>query len=298
LLFGILALSVPIAAASTLGRRSGRRAVHVASIALVGLAAVAAVTWNVTGEITAANASNSFSKTIVALPQPPDWIDRTTGRQRTVFVGEQISNSNFFWSTEFWNQSIRDLWTTDGSSPGLGPSFTPNFAHADGEVDAPRLSNRWGVAPSDVTLAGRVADKAGDLTLYELAQPIRVKSFIGGVYPDGWMGEQSSFVQFGRPGAPPGRLIVSLSRQAACGAIPPARLKIRVSDLRINTDSQPVAGRLQSKRSVVVRSTPCERTVVPLRATPPFRVDVTGKGFFKPADGRSLSVQIGYAFRP
>jgi hypothetical protein len=213
-------------------------------------------------------------------------------------VGQQISNSNFFWSTEFWNQSIRDIWTTDGSSPGLGPSVTPNFADPDGEVAAPRLSNRWGVAPGDVTLAGRVADRAGDLTLYELAQPIRVKSFIGGVYPDGWMSGQSSFVRFGRPEDPAGRLVVTLSRQAACGAIPPARLKIRVARLLINKDSQPVAGRLQSERSVVVRSNPCQRAVVRLRAKPPFRVDVTGTGFFKPADGRSLSVQVGYDYKP
>jgi hypothetical protein len=116
---------------------------------------------------------------------------------------------------------------------------------------------------------------------------------------DGWMGDQSSFVVFGKPGDPPGTALVTVSRQASCGDIAPARLTIRLSRLRINRDSQPVAGhRLAVKHAVVRSNNPCERLVVPLQARPPFRIDVTARGFFKPADGRKLSVQIGYAFKP
>jgi hypothetical protein len=37
---------------------------------------------------------------------------------------------------------------------------------------------------------------------------------------------------------------------------------------------------------------------VQFQARPPFRIDVGATGFFRPADGRTLSVQIGYAFTP
>ena len=86
---------------------------------------------------------------------PPDWIDRATGRESTLFVGQGIGNSNAFWSIEFWNQSIHDVWTVDGSSPGLGQTWTPNFGRVDGEVSGPRISDRWGVAPASITLAGK-----------------------------------------------------------------------------------------------------------------------------------------------
>jgi hypothetical protein len=248
--------------------------------------------------VAAANSSNSFAKTIVALPSPPDWIDRATGRERALFVGQGIGNSNGFWSIEFWKQSIQDVWTVDGSSPGLGRTWTPNFASVDGEVSGPRISDRWGVAPGSITLAGRPAELAGGLQLYELDQPIRITSFTSNVAPDGWMGAESSFVVFGKPNARAGTVLVTASRLASCGDIAPARLTIRLSRLRIDSNSQPAAGRLLAVKHIVVRSNPCERVPVLLTARPPFRIDVSATGFFRPADGRTLSVQIGYAFKP
>jgi hypothetical protein len=37
---------------------------------------------------------------------------------------------------------------------------------------------------------------------------------------------------------------------------------------------------------------------VTFQARPPFRIDISARGFFRPADGRKLSVQIGYTFTP
>jgi hypothetical protein len=298
LLFGILIFGVLLAFA--VRRRGGmtNRVVHRATSALVAATVVAVLAWNLTGEIAAANSSNSFSKTIAALPSPPDWIDRATGRQRSVFVGQELANSNTFWSIEFWNQSIQDVWTVDGSSPGVGQTWTPNFASVDGEVSGPRIADRWGIAPVNITLAGRPKELAGGLQLYELDQPIRITSFTSNISPDGWMGGQSSFVVFGKPSAPAGTVLVTASRLASCGDIAPARLTVRLSRLRINKDSQPTAGRLLAMKHVVVTSNPCERRAVQLRARPPFRIDVSATGFFRPADGRKLSVQIGYAFTP
>ncbi|MCW2963355.1 MAG: hypothetical protein JWO17_607 [Actinomycetia bacterium] len=298
LLFGILAYGVALALA--VGRRSQttNRVVRHGVAGLISATAIAVIAWNLTGEITAANSSNSFAKTIVALPSPPDWIDRATGRERTLFVGQGLGNSNQFWSIEFWNQSIQDVWTVDGSSPGLGQTWTPNFAGVDGEVSGPRINDRWGIASGNITLAGRPKELAGGLQLYALDHPIRITSFTSNVSPDGWMGDQSSFVVFGKPGDPPGTALVTVSRQASCGDIAPARLTIRLTRLRIDENAQPVAGHPLAAKHVVVRSNPCQRFPVPLQARPPFRIDVSARGFFRPADGRKLSVQIGYTFTP
>jgi hypothetical protein len=298
LLFGIHTFGILLALAVARREQTTNRVVRQAVAALIAATAIAVVAWNVTGEVAAANSSNSFAKTIVALPSPPDWIDRATGRERTVFVGQELGNSNAFWSIEFWNQSIQDVFTVDGSSAGLGRTWTPNFAGVDGEVSAPRVSDRWGVAPGNITLAGRRQELAGGLQLYELDQPIRITSFTSGISSDGWMGAQSSFVVFGKPNARAGTVLVTASRLASCGDIAPARLTIRLSRLRINSDSQPAPGRLLAVKHVVVRSNPCERVPVELQARPPFRIDVSATGFFQPADGRTLSVQIGYAFTP
>jgi hypothetical protein len=289
---------VVLALAVSLRDHTTNRIVRRVVAGLISATAIAVVAWNLTGEITAANSSNSFAKTIVALPSPPDWIDRATGREHTLFVGQGLGNSVEFWSIEFWNQAIQDVWTVDGSSPGFGQTWTPNFAGLDGEVSGPRINDRWGVASRNITLAGRPKELAGGLQLYALDHPIRITSFTSNVSPDGWMGDRSSFVVFGRPGDRPGTALVTVSRQASCGDIAPARLTIRLTRLRIDHNSQPVAGHPLGVKHVVVRSNPCQRFPVALQARPPFRIDVSARGFFRPADGRKLSVQIGYAFKP
>jgi hypothetical protein len=298
LLFGILAFGILLALAVAGRDRTTNLVVRRAVVALISASAIAVVAWNLTGEVAAANSSNSFAKTIVALPSPHDWIDKANGRQSTLFVGQQLENSNAFWSIEFWNQSIQHVWTVDGSSVGLGQTWTPNFGGVDGEVSGPRIADRWGVAPGNITLAGRPQELEGGLQLYELDQPIRITSFTSGISSDGWMGDESSFVVFGKPDARAGTVLVTGSRLASCGDIAPARLTIRLSRLRIDKNAQPAPGRLLAVKHLVVRSNPCERRAVQLRARPPFRIDVSATGFFRPADGRKLSVQIGYAFTP
>jgi hypothetical protein len=298
LLFGILAFAILLALAMARRDRTTNGVARQVVAALVAATAIAVVAWNITGEVAAANSSNSFAKTIVALPSPPDWIDRATGRESTLFVGQGIGNSNAFWSIEFWNQSIQDVWTVDGSSPGLGQTWTPNFGSVDGEVSGPRISDRWGVAPASITLAGKPKELAGGLQLYELDQPIRITSFTSNVASDGWMGDHSSFVVFGKRDARAGTVLVTASRLASCGDIAPARLTIRLSRLRIDSNAQPAPGPLLALKRLVVRSNPCESGSVEFQARPPFRIDVGATGFFRPADGRTLSVQIGYAFKP
>ena len=301
LLFSILGGTLVAAAGRelVLERVRGPR-LRVLGLLAGAVLAVLTLTWNLMGEIVAADASNSFAKSfLAAVPRPPDWIDRETGRARTMFIGESFGDPNAFWTLEFWNQSIQDVWSVDGTAPGPGPVVTPDFTSTDGAV-APQLPIDWAVASPAVELAGRVAYRAGGMTLYRLAHPIRLQSEYGGVAPDGWMGTAAWYERFGSASDRRGTVVVTLSRSAACGAIPPARITIRVSQLAIDKNRQPVAGRIEQLRHVTVHSAPCETRTVEILATPPFRIDLSANRTFQssPSDRRPLSVVAAFSFRP
>jgi hypothetical protein len=297
LLFGLLALgAVLLIGRELLARRGadlGRW--RTAAIALLGATVVAVGAWNVTGEVTAANASNSFADDFRAtLPNPPDWIDRITGGERTLFIGQQLGNSNALWSLEFWNRSIGDVWSVDASVPPPGPGATPNIARVDGTVSA-QIPARWAVSGNDVTIVGKVV-RTKPLRLVRVTRPLRIEHAVNGVTPDGWMGTHSSYVQYaGRPGV----ATVVASRSAACGDVPAAPLTIRLARVALNEQYQPTLGKILATRRVRIRSTPCDSTPIRFRAKPPFLVDVTSAKTFRPLnDTRDLSVQINYDFAP
>ena len=296
LLYGILLASIAIAVGRELGHR--RAALRRASPFLAGCIGVVIVGWNLTGEITAANSSNSFSDSFRGvLPTPPDWIDKETGRARTMFIGQSLGGSNAFWSLEFWNQSIEDVWSVDASAPGPGPVRTPNFLDLTGALD-PQLPLHWIVAGPGVDPRGHLQETVGGLRLFRVARPIRLTDAQGGVTPDGWMSTSAWYYHFATSAPRPGTAVVTLSRTAACGNLPKSRITIRVTRLRLNADSQPIAGTLLAIRRVVLRSNPCERKEVRIPVRPPFRIDVTARGTFQPSayDLRQLSAQLGFGF--
>jgi hypothetical protein len=299
LMYAILACSILIVVVWDWSQSRGGR-LRRGHAAVGAILAVAIVGWNLTGEITAADSSNSFSKSFRSvLPTPPSWIDQETGRGRTMFIGQALGNSNAFWSLEFWNQSIGDVWSVDASAPGPGPSTTPNFLDLTGAVD-PQLPLNWIVAGPGVDPVGHLTETVGGLRLYRVPHPIRLAAAQGNVSPDGWMATNAWYYRFASPKSGRGTAVVRLTRAAACGAIPPSRITIRVSRLRLNGDSQPVAGQLLALRRVLLRSTPCDTRAVQIPVRPPFRIDVTAVGTFQPSasDLRQLSAQIAFEFVP
>jgi hypothetical protein len=299
IVFGILIGSVLLAVLREAAvRRGGFQRVGAAAAALL---AVAIVGWNLTGEIVAANASNSFAETFRgSLPTPPDWIDRTTGRARTMFIGQSLSGSNAFWSLEFWNQSIGDVWSVDSSAPRPGPTTTPNYLDLTGAVD-PQLPIDWIVATPGVDPVGTPQQTVGGLRLFHVTHPIRIAEAEGLVSPDAsWMSANAWYYRFTSAGRKPGLAVVRLSRAAACGAFKPSRITIRLSQLVLNKNSQPVAGRLLAIRKVTIRSNPCDTKTVRIPARTPYRIDVSADGTFQPSqyDQRQLSTQISFGFEP
>jgi hypothetical protein len=297
LLFGVLIGSILLA----LLREQTVRRDRFLRTGLVVVAALGAlgIAWNLAGEIQAANASDQISKSFRGvLPTPPDWIDNTTGRERTMFIGQSLAGSDAFWSLEFWNQSIGYVWSVDASAPGPGPVRTPNYLDTTGAID-PQVPIKWMVATPGVDPVGKLKETAGGLRLYRVTHPIRIADAEGGVSTDAaWMGTSSWYYRFTSAGTKPGVATVQLSRAAACGSFPPSRITVRLSSLRIDSDGQPVAKRLLATRRVTLRSNPCQTKVVSIPARAPFRIDVTAVGTFQPSqfDQRELSAQVTYGF--
>jgi hypothetical protein len=283
-LFGILIGGVVLAAAiEALGRRSALRRWALPAGCLL---AVAVVGWNLWGEIAAANASNAMAKAFRSvLPTPPDWIDRSTDRARTMFIGQSLGGSNAFWSLEFWNQSISYVWSVDASAPGPGIVTTPNFVDTTGTI-APQLPFDYVVAGPGVDPVGVLVEPpVGGLRLYRVAKPVRLADAQGGITPDGWMQSGAWYYRFAPHGPRPGVA---------------SHITIRASRLRIDADGQPAAGRTLAVRHVTIRSDPCETKVVTIPVTTPFRLDVSAQGTFQPSqyDLRQLSAQVGFGFTP
>jgi hypothetical protein len=296
LLYGILVFAVLYALSLRHSARAPRAALIAAAV--VGAAVVG---WNLTGEISAADQAVSPAKFQRALiPSPPDWIDKRTNRAPSLFMGAALQGSQSFWSTEFWNQSIGQVWSVDGSTPPPGPTTTPNFGGTDGAL-VPQVPVDWVVASPGLLIRGAVAEPAGGLVLYRVPRPIRMIGFTSGITPDGWQvdGTPSRYVRFATHPVR-GTLTISASRKAAaaCGDLPPSVFTFRVSRLRIDENAQPAAGRLEKVVKTGVRSNPCEDKIIRVPVVAPFLVESTSRGAFTAGDGRKLTAQVGYTFTP
>jgi hypothetical protein len=299
LVFAILAGTV----IAMLTREALRRRPAAARLAVPAgvLLAAAVIGWNVWGEIAAASASSEFSEAKRGiLPTPPSWIDNQTGAAPAFYFGQSMAGSEAFWSLEFWNRSIIEVWSTDATAPGPGPVRTPNFLDTTGALD-PQLPVDWVVAGPGVTPAGRMVEQAGGLRLYRVTHPIRLLEAVGNVSTDAnWMSMSSFYYRFTSGGTRPGTAVVTLSRAAACGGFAPSPITVKVSSIRIDDDGQPVPAKVLGVKRLVLRSDPCETKVVRIPARPPYRVDVTAGKTFQPSesDRRELSAQVSFAFVP
>ena len=105
------------------------------SLAIGATAGVLVLAWTMTAQLAAASASNSFSRTFLRnLPAPKDWIDTATDGAPTLYLGQKIADPNGLWLYEFWNRSIKRVYSLDGTAPGPGPTVTPSLLNKHGEL--------------------------------------------------------------------------------------------------------------------------------------------------------------------
>jgi hypothetical protein len=271
-----------------------------------GAAAIAvfALAWSLTTEIYAANGEKRASdRAYSVLPKPADWVDKTTGGQSALFIGQGVSDANAFWQLEFWNPSIKWFWGMDGSTPG---GVTPNLLRPDGTQDPANLGAEFAVVSKGVQIAAPKVTTVGDYVVFRLGgKPVQLRETTAGIGGDGWMGAEASYTRYDVSGLGRGFVKVVLSRGAACfEQLEPALATVKVGPVVVSKSDQPGIGTVTASRTVPVFA--CQPNPVVLRVPrAPWRVEVTIDPTFVPReldpnlpDTRHLGAVATFEFQP
>jgi hypothetical protein len=303
LLLGALGVSLLLLLApAVLG---GRR--HAAA-AVVGATALLVLAWNVAGQVSASVYSNQFSQTVLDnFPKPSNWLDRTTGGQGVVFLGQKVDAGQAFAENllEFWNPSLKQVWSLDGTAPGPGShDITPDLVQGNGRL-FPDPPYDYMLVDKRIDLVGRIIPTpcCTPWKLYRIEHPLRLAHSVTGLYQDGWAGADSAYSQYATPGGKPGFVVVTVSRTAWRGPDKPGQVTIEVGRLIEGKDKQPHMGLVTAVRRWTVHSGIGRAFRIPTPA-PPIRVQVDISPTFSPADypgssdARPLGAQVSFSFVP
>jgi len=296
----LVTLGVTVALVVMTGARR-RVAAVIAAVLVAGTLA-----WTTTAEVYATHGENALSQRFYdTLPKPPNWLDRLDGDSSAVFLGQGITDANPIWSLEFWNRSLKRVWSLDATAPGPGYVVTPNLGKADGTLD-PTPGTDWVVATPGVSVGEQPGNRrVGDYVVRRLNGPIRLASAAYGIYPDGWMGQRAEYDRYDvRPGEH-GLASITVSRIGWCGKDKPGRVTVRLGPLGVTPDGHSRLAGVTEVRHGVLNS--CEQLpVFLLRAPPgPWRVEVEVTPTFSPheldpqlGDARQLGAQVSFDYRP
>jgi hypothetical protein len=277
----------------------------------------AVIGWNLTGEIAFASASNRFSDRFADnIRTPFSWVDDATGGAPTLYIGQQMADQNGEWLTEFWNRSIKAVWSLDGTAQGPGPFLTPDPRASDGALCSHNHCGPWGypyvVEEQGIEIVGKTVathlHKAGGglepWRLVTVAPPLRLRGSVVGVYSDGWTGAFSAYTRYSTLGGRAGRIRVVVSRVPWGGPNKTGHVTVAIGRIVIGDDKQPHLGKPTAVRRFDIHSK--EQIPVVLNAPGPrFRVEVTITPTFVPielspdqTDRRHLGAKVSYVFLP
>ena len=283
---------------------------------VAGAAAVAVVAWSMTGQVYAAEGERLFSERIDRnLAKPYGWVEDATNGEPVVVIGQRISDPTGLWLTEFFNPSLRKMWSLDGTAPPPGPILTPDLDATDGTL-TPNPDVEYALAVNGVTLQAPIVTQRDGATLYRIGgAPLILQDALVGRESDGWMLGSSddpvaraSYTRYDVSDDEPGLAVIRLSRIGWCPA-PSARgvgkATVRIGPVGIGPDNQPRIERVTETRTFDVPD--CEangETLSPPKV--PWRMEITVAPTFKPieidpskSDNRPLGAVIERAgFQP
>ena len=269
--------------------------------AVVAAAAVLSCAWMLTSEITSTRGFTHFADQIRSgLPAQLDWVDRATGGRPVTYLGEvgQGKDPNGILLTEFWNRSLRHVYSMDGLAPGPGPTGTPDIVSADGRLSRMPADSDYVLADIGIALQAKPVAHSGQMTLYRKQGPWRLRDALQQVYTDGWAPAWSTYTYF-KPGQR-GKLEVTLSRTAYNGDAEPGHAKVEVSTVGIDPErGGPVQGKIFATKRTLIRNGQQETLTFPVARTP-VRVEIRIKPTFRSSvsDARQLGAQVGFKFIP
>lgn len=295
-----------VVAAALLARRPALRS------GVVWTAAALVLAWNVLGQLHVSSGARSSADFLLSgYVEPRDWIDRASGGRDVLYLGQGIQNPNPIFLTEFWNRSLRRVWSLDGTAPGPGPVLTPDLSDADGRL-APDPGVPFVLAEPGVDVVGEVAAARGPWRLVRLEGPLRLAQARTGITADGWASAPgrgipafAAYSQFATPDGRPGTMEVLVSREGASEATPPSTVTVRIGPLAVGADNQPSLGSLSEEVEWRLEGRG-NRLVELATPAPPFRVEVIVDPPFMPrevdprasSDQRWLGAQVSFRFIP
>lgn len=290
---GIVAVSALLLLSPLVRRRAVVVGAVVASAALV-------LVWNLTAELAAASASNKFARDFRAyMPEPPNWVDLATGGAPAMYLGQGIADENKIFLLEFWNRTVKHVWSLDGSAPGPWAEVTPDLRGTRGELIPQPAGIEYLVVEEGVTPVGDVVERVGTWTLYRIERPLRLQQGVEGIDRDGWTRERSSYMQFHSEGGAPGFLTVAASRERWPGPPGSGRIEVRIGRLGLKDERPVIAGEPTVRRAAFGAG---DQARFVLRAPPPpFRVEVRVWPTRRPdqyggTDQRELGAQVRFSF--
>ena len=281
--------------------------------AIAASAAVAVFAWTLTAEVYAAEGERRLARQIADnLPAPYDWVDRATGGRPVVILGQQMTDDpTGVYLTEFFNRSVKKVWSTDGTAPGPGAILTPDLASADGTL-TPSPEADYALTLNGVELQAPVVKRLGPFVLYDVdREPLRLASGVNGIDRDGWIADtdgngvaEASYNRFDVSRDGPGFATVNLSRVAWCSGGAPGKATVRIGPMGIGADNQPAISKVTQEQTKTV--TQCTATGFRLAApNGPWRIEVEITPTFSPhdldpnhSDRRRLGAVFTAGFQP
>jgi hypothetical protein len=260
-----------------------------------------------------------MDQVVATVPQPLDWVDRAVPQGADVtYIGQSIGDPSDILELEFWNRSVKHVWSTDGTAPGPGPTGMPSFSR-DGRLQ-PSKDVRYVVADAGVSPVGQVIARKvhfGDgqapkrWTLLYVTQPLRLRQSIEGLMGNGWSRPTTALNEFSIPGDGPSALRIDVSRHGLDPKLP-ATVRVRVGKLelavvqkgpRLQSITTPVMGKVFFTRTLHVRHDLDHSFVFPA-PRPPFRVETSVTPIaphdFQPTGSRArtLGAYVDYLVYP
>jgi hypothetical protein len=261
---------------------------------VAGSAAAIVVAWSMTTEVYAAKGERHLSRMIDEnIVHPYDWVDRTTGEQSVAVLGQAITDPTGIWETEFFNRSIRKMWSLDGSAIRVGsPILTPDLKATNGTL-TPSPGTQYALALNGVELQAPLVKQMRNDRLYRLdGKPMRLAAAIIGQESDGWVVgsvdesniARASYTRYLVSPNDPDFVVVLLSRLGWCPMPPRSTVAtVRIGTVAIGPDKQPTIGRvLRTERKRVHDCT--TRGFAFARPDVPWRVEVTISPTVRPHD--------------
>jgi hypothetical protein len=281
-------------------------------------AAVVVGTWSMTTEVYAAKGERHLSTMVDGnIVHPYNWVDRVTGGKSVVVIGQGITDPTGIWETEFFNRSLRKMWSLDGTAARVGgPILTPDLKAQNGTL-TPNPQMQYALALNGIELNAPLVTQMRNDRLYRLdGKPLRLAAAITGQESDGWVVgttehpkvAQASYTRYAVSPNDPNFVLVKLSRRGFCPRQPHrGTATVRIGTVGIGSDKQPEIRRVTGSQTK--RLDECtDQGFVLGRPDSPWRIEVIVSPTDRPVDvdprsserrylGAKMSVEL-ISYRP